>query len=339
MASNVSVRHPTIPSLIKAIDAALDFLPKSRYQKNVAQHNENIGSINNEINSLRQSLNEKTGAVFKSKVVELVHAVQEEKVYCIQDLLALNGSYYEDPRSALKVAWDELVQSVYTATDFKVERADQLDNALAELLFIDPCNVNDPDGEKKSANDKIEHYKNLETMRNRRQAQLNQILASEKADQNLEETLKNQKEMLKQTHLKLCGHYFGDPQGQLDQAWQKYQNEKTHGLDGEDSLAAYQALDQSRKEIEAKLYEIEQQLSTPVDHHTFEQLTIQSINQQIQAFTKELQLTPAPTKKDKSKKVIAAIAIDELKRRIAATATKAALTNARYIVQVNSTPS
>jgi hypothetical protein len=336
MTSNVTARFLTIPNVTAGFRALSDWLPKSQHDKNVEQYAKNIASLNNEIHSLAQSLNTKTGTVFKSKVKEVADAVQKEKENCRGDLLALNGSYYEDPRSALKGAWDELVQSAYTAIGFKVERSDQLD-ALAELLYNDPCNVSDPDGKKESANKKIKHYKDLETMRNRRQAQLNQILATEKVGLNLEETLKNEKAMQEQMHLKLCGHYFGDPQGQLDQAWQTYQNEKSHGLEGEESLAAYQALDESRKKIEAELYKIEQRLSTPVSHHTFEQLTIESINKQIQAFTKELKLTPAPTKKDKSTKVITAIAIDELKRRIAATATKAALTSASYIVKVNST--
>lgn len=224
----------------------------------------------------------------------------------------MNGSYYQDPRSALKTAWDQLVESVDQAISFKIEKADQLDQALEQLNI-------EPNQKKQSAQRIIVHYRALESIRNNRQTQLDRILATEKATENSDDLLKQKKELLKQRHQELCGDYFGDPKGQLDQAWQKYQTALKHGATGEMTLDTYQALDGERKQIEAQLYDIEQQFSAPASNHrTFDQLTVDAIHEQVKEF-KALPL-------QKTKVLVQANLME-----IAARATKTALTNAGYI--------
>jgi hypothetical protein len=296
----------TFPTLsdIKRAWGSVAILPETKQRKEAENR------VANEITSLVTACNEKTGAVFQNKVTEIKLAIRDEKQLCLQDLLLMNGHYYQDPRSALKTAWDGLVKSVDQANGFKIERADQLDDVLAQLRT-------DQTPQKNGARQKIVHYKKLEAIRNNRQTQLNRILATEKAAENPDDLLKQQKELLKHTYHELCGDYFGDPKGLLDQAWQKYQTGLAHGSTDESSLDVYQGLEESRKTIEAKLYEIEQQFSAPISaHRTFDQLTIDTIIEQVKEFKALLKA-----------KDIAKVSLS----KIAAKATQTALINAGYI--------
>ncbi len=253
------------------------------------EHSKKAASLTQEIQSLEQSLTDKTGQVFKGKVSNTIHAIQEEKQKCVEALTRMNGSYYQDPNSTLKKAWDKLVEAVYAAIGFNVKRADQFD-AIFDQLNLDPDALFDqlgidvdPNDKKAFAKTKIDGFKAIVAKRDARQNQLNQILSTEKAALNFEEDLKLRKELLKQKYQELCGDYFGDWNGQLDQAWRKYQTAIARGLTGEDTLVAYQGLDTYRKQIEAELYDIEQQLSIPASTtRTYEVLTTESITQEIQ---------------------------------------------------------
>ena len=301
---------PTLSNIKRAWDNVA-ILPETKQKKNAEkQRTEAEKHVANEIQSLETACIQKTGEVFKNKITETKLAIREEKQLCLQDLLLMNGYYYQDPRSALKTAWDELVKSVDQANGFKIERADQLDDVLTQLRT-------DQTPQKKEARRKIVHYRKLETIRNNRQTQLNRILATEKAAENPDDLLKQQKELLKQAYHELCGDYFGDPKGLLDQAWQKYQTDLIHGSTDESSLDVYQGLEESRKKIEAQLYAIEQQLSAPTsEHRTFDQLTTDTIIEQVKEFKALLKA-----------KDIAKVNLHE----IAAKATQTALINAGYI--------
>jgi hypothetical protein len=246
-------------------------------------HAKKADALAQKIQSLEQSLSDKTGQVFQSKVSETTTAIQEEKQKCIQDLDRMNGSYYQDPKSTLKMAWDRLVNAVEIAIGFKVERADQLD-AVSVQLDVDPNEA------KKTAKEKIDHFKVIEQKRDKRQNRLNQIIGLEKTASNVEDDLKLRKELLKQKHRELCGNYFADPNGELHKAWEKYQTTLAEGSTGENSLKEYQQLDEYRKQIEAELYHIDTQLLIPASTRTYEILTIDSIAQEINRL-KEIQKT------------------------------------------------
>jgi hypothetical protein len=138
--------------------------------------------------------------------------------------------------------------------------------------------------EKESAKRAIDAYRWVEKKRDARQKQLHLIIGTEKTDVDPEEQLKLQKELLQQKHLELCGGYFGDPHGTLDGAWQKYQTAISCALPGEELLAAYKELDEYRKQVEAKLFDLGKELAIPAStDRTYEVLATESITSKINA--------------------------------------------------------
>jgi hypothetical protein len=252
-----------------------------------SEHCKKANQLAQEIHSLQQSLRDKTGQVFQKNVSNIQKAIQDEKQNYVHDLNQMNGSYYQDPNSILKRAWDKMVELVQLALGFKVERADQLDGVFAQLN-------NDSNDANINAKRSIDDFKRLEKNRDTLQNQLNQILSFEKTASDpkaTQENLETKRNLLKQKHKELCGNYFGDPNGTLHQAWEEYQTALAHGSTHELSLAAYQELDTYRKQIEAELYDIERQLGIPASAtHTYEVLTTQSITKQI-AKLQEIQRT------------------------------------------------
>jgi hypothetical protein len=262
-----------IPSLSAMTESLAAWLPQN-------EHAKKADNLAEDIRSLEESLINKTGQVFQNKVSHTIVAIQEAKQKCIDDLLRMNGSYYQDPKSTLKTAWDKLVQAVHTAIGVNVERSDQLDTVSAELDV-------DPNEAKEIAKKKIDHFKTIEKKRDARQNQLNQILSTEKAALNPEENLRLKQDLLKQRYQELCGSYFGDPNGQLHQAWTKYQTALAHGSTGENSLDSYQKLDAYRRQIESELYSIDQQLLIPASTaRTYEVLTTEQMTQEVEALKK-----------------------------------------------------
>ncbi len=241
-------------------------------------HTQKAASLTQEMGFLQQSLTDRTGTLFQSKVIEHVQAISQEKEKCIKDLERMNGSYYQDPESNLKKNWDKLVVSVKTAVGTDVERFEQLPTISSQLESA-------PSSERiEDAKRKVNSYQFIEKKRNNRQAQLGRIVATEKASKpNTDEQLRLKKESLLKKHRELCGDYFGDPNGKLDQAWRKYQTALQHGSTGEHSLTAYENLEKQRKQIEAKLYSVEQLLAIPANpERTYETLTATSIARQIE---------------------------------------------------------
>jgi hypothetical protein len=241
------------------------------------EHTRQAARLNQEVNSLEQSLTNKTGTVFQSKVAETAQMLGQEKTKCLTELTRMNGSYYQDPNSGLKKAWDKVVASSMKALNVKVERLEQLPEIRSQL---EPSDTE----EKAEAKKKIGYYQAIETKRNARKAQLERIIAIEKASlPNFQEQLKQKKEALLKEHNELCGNYFGDSNGKLDQAWKRYQTAIEHGSTGEHSLKAYQDLEERRKTIEAELQMVDEQISIPSSpDRTIESLTTDSIAKQIE---------------------------------------------------------
>jgi hypothetical protein len=262
-----------LPSFSTITGSLAAWLPQNEHSKKAAE-------LTQEIQSLTQSLTDKTGQVFQSKVSDTMRTIQEQKQKCLDDLHRMNGSFYQDPQSTLKKAWDKLVESVCAAIGFHMERADQLDTVSAQLST-------DSNDAKKFAKTRIDAFKGIEKKRDTRQSQLNLILSTEKAASNPKENLEMKRDLLKQKHKELCGNYFGDPNGTLDQAWQKYQTALAYGSTHELSLAAYQELETYRKQTEAELYDIEQQLAIPASTtRTYEVLTTESITKEVEELKK-----------------------------------------------------
>jgi hypothetical protein len=241
-------------------------------------HTQKAASLTQEICSLENSLKSRTDSVFQSKVIETIQAISQEKEKSLQALDRMNGSYYQDPQSKLKINWDKLVVSVKTALGTDVERFEQLPKISSQLETA-PASEQIEDAKRK-----VHSYQFIEKKRNDRQAQLERIVAIQKGSTaNTDEQLRLKKESLLKEYRELSGDYFGDPKGKLDQAWRKYQTAIQHGSTGEHSLTAYENLEKQRKQIEAKLYSVEQLLATPsTPQHTYETLTTLSIARQIE---------------------------------------------------------
>jgi hypothetical protein len=259
-------------SLSKVSYFLTNLLPQS-------SHVEKIANLAAKDPFAEKSLSKKMDEIFRSKVSEIATRLQKDKQQCIKYLDCMNGSYYQDPHSVLKKSWDKLVKAVQKAIGIQVDREDRLDTLLAQLDIA-------PNEAKKSARQSIEKYKEIEQKRDDCQSWLNQIFGTEKAALNLEkgvkinleEQLKAHKGCLKQNYQKLCGNYFGDPNGLLDQAWQKYQAALTQDPTDTSSITDYKNLEVNRKKTEAQLHEIEQLLAIPASNHLYEILKTESTN-------------------------------------------------------------
>jgi hypothetical protein len=234
------------------------------------EHVKKAEGLKNQIVILQQALGDKASAAFQQKLAETINYEKNEKTKCIEALTKLNGAYYQDPDSELKKGWDNLVKAVRDA-GLNVERLDQLEEITKKL----ESSTNE---KAATAQNKIISYQTLNETRNQWQRQLTKILGEEKAESAaLENQLKVKKEQLQQRHRELCGNYFGDSRGKLDQAWQKYQTEGT-----EIALNAYKALETERKKTEAELWEIDQELTISVSaDRTFEVLTTNKIQAEL----------------------------------------------------------
>ncbi len=263
----------SLPSLSSINQSIKNWLPKNG-------HTRQASSLSQEVSSLEQSLTDKTGTVFQSKVAETIQILGQQKTKCLNELNRMNGNYYQDPNSGLKKAWDKVVECSMKALNIKVDRLEQLPEIRSQLETT-------PETEEKTeAKRKISFYHAIETKRNARKAQLEIIIATEKASlPNFQEQLKQKKEALIKEHKDLCGNYFGDSNGKLDQAWRRYETAINHGSTGENSLRAYEALEERRKVIESELHMVDEQLSIPSNpHRTIETMTTESIAKQIQEY-------------------------------------------------------
>jgi hypothetical protein len=273
------------------------------------EHTKRAAELNTKIESLEKCLKERKGNVFTQKVSETRDSIQfrkhehiididphltpvlekaENKVTnaiawmqikkeeCIKDLSSLNGDYYQDPNSRLKQKWDQVVETAQTALGTKIGKLDQLEEIYPQLQ-------SGTSNQKIAAKTAIDSYRALEKQRDEQQSQLNRIVSLEKTVENYDNNLLDQKRIkLQEKHKELCGDYYGDPKGQLDQAWRRYQTAVLHGSTENYSLERYNQLETNRKQIEAQLFNILQQSSLPVpDPHVYEELTEILINSQI----------------------------------------------------------
>jgi hypothetical protein len=266
-----------LPSLTAIKNYTASWLPQN-------EHTTKATELTQEIQFLEQSLNDKTGPVFKTKVSETIDLIQTEKEKCIKDLVRMNGDYYQDPKSSLKRTWDTLVDKVGIALGVRTETLEQLGE------ISDQLNSGSPTEEKEAAKSAIETYLFIEKKRNDRQAQLNLIISTEKTTEPLtDDTLTQQKTSLQQRLRELCGDYYGDPNGKLDQAWKEYQTAVDQGFPTDSTknfLDAYNGLEKEKRQTEAKLFETEQRLLLPISsERSFEALTTASIQAQIDTLT------------------------------------------------------
>ncbi len=164
--------------------------------------------------------------------------LQEQKKRDKERLIQLNGQFYEDPASALKQAWDEVIAFQPT-----IRIREDIDAIITFDATTQPV---------------IETYLGLEAERNRVEDNLRKITEWETATPigaaSVNEQLISQRKMLLQRKDELCGPNHFD--GLIDVAWQNYQ--RSHD---ETALEKYQELDRERKNIDAQLFYCEQHIA------------------------------------------------------------------------------
>ncbi len=253
-------------------------------------HAHNVSKIETELQELQGALDDnklnKTNSIFQKKIAEKKEELSAEKKRCSEALVRLNGSFYQDPASSLKKAWDTVVANVYAALSIQVEFRHELDNISNELDTKSETET------IKSAKSSIEIYKKLEEKRDRSEARLHEIIGIERSEvvpiPISDPVLINKQNTLLARQKKLSGNYYQDPSCLLDQKWKEYQTAASaNHSDAADILDAYNLLENERKSIDAELSVIQKQLLIPVAtvEKSYAALTTQSIESQITALT------------------------------------------------------
>jgi hypothetical protein len=165
-------------------------------------------------------------------------------------LRELNGSYFQDPQSPLKQAWDALVTKV---SDTRLHHRSDLDALLEQT------------NECVDARSCINKYLLLETQRDTSEAILKKIISIQKNGPNasyITRSLEGQRNVLKGRQKQLCGNFYEDPASLLDIQWKAYQEAlRVSSPEATSLFNAFQTLDTERKEIDSSLYFLDQQLS------------------------------------------------------------------------------
>lgn len=241
------------------------------------EHTTNASKIGTQIQELTDASADTSSAVFKNKFADTKNKLTEEKETCVNALIRLNGEFFQDPASALKKAWDVVVKCVHETLNKNIENRSELEGFEHEL------NTQPQTDAIETASRSIGAYKMLETRRDKVEARLNEILSSEKA----EPEAGLSRDALKNRQQELCGNYYADPNGQLDQAWKKYQaalssnDGSAHAL-----LNAYNRLETERKNNEILLQRLDS-IAPALPERTLEALTTQLIQNQIAQLKKD----------------------------------------------------
>ncbi|MBS0604656.1 MAG: hypothetical protein JSS60_06435 [Verrucomicrobia bacterium] len=238
------------------------------------EHTRQLSKIEQEQTLLRTALTTKSGETFQKTITQTSDALQAERQKCSTALERMNGSFYQDPKSLLKKAWDRIVEHVKNALSIDVTERGQLDGLSSHLDSL----ASTP--EREQAKSAIKNYISTEQKRDRIQAQMTQIVSSQKTGPKATElntSLLTERKTLENRQKELCGSYFQDPDSLLDKAWKSCERDPA-------LLDAYQQLDSERKSIETRLISINHQLSIPASSdRTIEVLSLESMTAQLQA--------------------------------------------------------
>lgn len=196
------------------------------------EQNKSLISLREETKQLRSALSQKTGETFENYLIQAKEQIdQKHKMYKAR-LLELNGAYYQDPLSLLKRAWDAAVRAIASLLGGATTTREKLEEQNKALLGTNRTEIANP----------IDEYFKLEKERNACIELLQQTLFLRQG------SLDKRKNELEARQLELCGHYYADPKGLLDQAWRCYS-----AAGQETELKTYQQLDQERQWIEIQL--------------------------------------------------------------------------------------
>lgn len=231
-------------------------------------HSKNVAEMTRQVETLNDALKDKTSLTFQNKLVEAQNKLKNGQKDCTADLKELNGSFFQDPASLLKQAWDLVVNTVKAALGKEVVSRGELEGITTELKTTP---------EEPAAAKAIENYIQLENKRDLRKKQLETLIGIEKtgsAATSVQDSLVKERDALLTRQKELCGHYYGDANSLLDQAWKTYLKVPTDNQ--------YHKLEIERKSNDATLFTLERHLSFPTSSdRTIEDLTTQFIASEI----------------------------------------------------------
>lgn len=225
------------------------------------------------IQQLENALLNPTGQDFQKLKEQTAQLLKEEKQKCLNDLAKLNGSFYEDPLSQLKQAWDTLVSTILSLFRIEIKTRGDIDNLrLNNTAYT------------------VQKYLKLETTRDGIEKRIKEIISIEKASNgadSVENPLLEEKNRLIQRKEELCGN---NNNGLLDTAWKNYKNATT---DTSSTLfTTYRHLDEERRVIDAKLFACNEQIALEASQsETIESLTITSIKEEIKSLKEQEKIT------------------------------------------------
>jgi hypothetical protein len=227
-------------------------------------HSKNVAEMTRQVETLNDALKDKTSLIFQNKLVETQNKLKNGQKDCTAELKELNGSFFQDPASLLKQAWDLVVNTVKAALGKEVVSRGELEGITTELKTTP---------EDLAAAKAIEDFIQLEKKRDLRKKQLETLIGIEKTGSeatSVQDALVKERDALLKRQKELCGHYYGDANSLLDQAWKAYQNVPTDNQ--------YHKLEIERKSNDATLFTLEQHLAFPTSSdRTIEDLTAECI--------------------------------------------------------------
>ncbi len=245
------------------------------------EHTANVSRIEAKITKLKLALGDHSSGVFTAKIEKKIAKLETEKKVCEERLAELNGSYYQDPASLLKKAWDSIVDTIDTTFNVRIKTREELDSA-PERIFENLNAITDRDKFNtksvvySNTTIAITDYIKLEEERDAIQAQIKKIVVTQKTEPKFEKTLSDQLKALEARQKELCGEYYQDPRGLLDQKWRASQ------AGNSDASAEFFTLETERKSNEAKIFALREQISAGViSGRDIEAVTAESIDKKV----------------------------------------------------------
>lgn len=243
-----------------------------------------LSTLLEETNQLRQALEKKTGKVFLQYAQRAEQQLKDDGQTAAHRLLELNGSYFQDPLSLLKQAWDAAIKAIEELFQGTVI---QTREDLKEKYHIFQSS------NRTKETQLIQAYFNLEEERSTCQEALKKQIS-----QTTESCIEERKQKLQKRKEALCGTFYEDPTGLLDQAWKKYiRAVQSSASNTEKLLKSYQQLEQKRKLIDVELSILHENTNTSssFSKRSIEILAENAITERLKEIEQQIKLKQHPS--------------------------------------------
>src|SRR5450631_4131940 len=114
-------------SIVSSIGNSIySLLPQNEHSKQAAQ-------LESHLLELQTALNDKTSDAFNRVLIDTSAQLKTEKTKCERQLQRLNGSFFQDPKSSLKKAWDTLSNEIFNALGTSIQNRSELEPISQQL--------------------------------------------------------------------------------------------------------------------------------------------------------------------------------------------------------------